>query len=53
MDKYRGEMFYRGQPMSDIMAADYDRLKYFDGWSAMIRRADMKAYNDARNKKGR
>ena len=46
-----GEMFYRGQPMSEIIAASYDTLKYFDGWSAMIRRADMKAYNDLRKGK--
>lgn len=48
-----GEMFYRGQSMSEIEAASYDRLRYFDGWSAMIRRADMKAYNDSRNWKGK
>ena len=51
MDKYMGEMFYRGQPMSEIMAASYDTLRYFDGWSAAIRRADMKAYNDSRRGK--
>jgi len=53
MDTFMGQMFYRGQPMSEIMAANYDTLRYFDGWSAAIRRADMKAYNDTRNKKGR
>jgi len=37
--------------MSEIMAASYDRLRYFDGWSAMIRRGEMKAYNDARKGK--
>ena len=48
-----GEMFYRDQPMSEILAATYDTLRYFDGWSSAIRRADTKAYNDSRNKKGR
>lgn len=46
-----GEMFYREQPMSEIEAASYDRLKYFNGWSQAIRRADMKAYNDSRRGK--
>ncbi len=46
-----GEMFYREQPMSEILAASYDTLRYFDGWSAMIRRADMKAYNASRKGK--
>ena len=35
-----GEMFYRGQPMSEIRAADYDDLKYFSGWHKVISRTE-------------
>ena len=46
-----GEMFYRGQPMSEIRRADYDDLKYFYGWSRAIARANIKAYENARKGK--
>lgn len=38
-----GEMFFRGQPMSEIRAADYDDLKYFFAWSKAITRGEKKA----------
>ena len=50
-----GEMFFRGQPMSEIRAADYDDLKYFDGWSKAITRGEKKAadnMNSGRGKRG-
>lgn len=37
--------------MSEIRAADYDDLKYFFGWSEAITRAEVKAAENARNKK--
>lgn len=46
-----GEMFYRGQPMSEIINADYDDLKYFYGWSQAISRAEVKAVENARKGK--
>lgn len=33
-----GAMFYRGQPIPEIRAADYDDLKYFHGWHKVISR---------------
>jgi hypothetical protein len=48
-----GEMFYRRQPMSEIMAADYDDLKYFYGWSKAISKAEVKAIEDAKRKGGK
>ncbi len=50
MDKYRGKMFFRGQPMSEIDAASYDRLRDYAGWSDAIRRAELKAYNANKGK---
>ena len=50
---YMGEMFYRGQPMSEILAASYDDLKYFYGWSKTISRAEVKAIESAKKGKGR
>ncbi len=47
-----GEMFYRKQPMSEIMAATYDTLRYFDGWSQAERRGEMEAKKKALLKKG-
>jgi hypothetical protein len=37
--------------MSEIRAADYDDLKYFYGWSKAITRAEVKAAEDAKNRK--
>ena len=50
MDHYMGEMFWRGQPMSEIRSADYDDLKYFYEWSKAITRAEVKAAEKARGK---
>jgi len=56
MDQFMGNMFYRGQSMSEIRAADYDDLKYFNGWHKAIERAEVAAANkakEARPGKGR
>ena len=37
--------------MSEILSADYDTLKYFDGWSKAITKAEVKAADNARNVK--
>jgi len=42
-----GEMFFRGQPMSEIRRADYDDLKYFYQWSKAITRGEKKAAENA------
>jgi hypothetical protein len=49
MDQFMGNMFYREQPMSEIRAADYDDLKYFNVWHKQIERAEVNAANNARN----
>ena len=48
-----GAMFYRQQPMSEIRAADYDDLKYFYGWHKSIERAEVKAAENGKNRKGK
>lgn len=46
-----GEMFWRGQPISEIRAADFDDLKYFYKWSKDITRGEVSAAENA--KKGK
>lgn len=53
LDQYMGDMFYRGQPMSEIRAADYDDLKYFDGWHKAIERAEVAASQNKGKGKGK
>jgi hypothetical protein len=48
-----GEMFYRGQPMSEIRKADYDDLKYFYEWSRQISRTETQAANNAGKPRGK
>ena len=45
-----GEMFHREQPMSEILAASDDTLRYFDGWSQAIKDAETKAWRKAQKK---
>lgn len=47
-----GNMFYRGQPMSEIRAADYDDLRYFDGWHKLMERAEIREAENAKGKRG-
>jgi hypothetical protein len=47
-----GEMFWRGQPISEVMTADYDDLKYFYEWSKDITRAEVKAAENTRKGNG-
>jgi len=53
MNAMMGEMFWRGQPMSEILAADYDTLESFDSWSKAITRGEVQAAEKARQGRGK
>ncbi len=39
VDQWAGELFAAGQPMSEILVADYITLKYFSEWWNIIQNA--------------
>lgn len=38
-----GNLFYRGQPISEIYALSYAELKYWNGWHELMTQAEKKA----------
>lgn len=39
-----GNLFYRGQPISEITILEYHELKYWNGWHEVMEEAEKKAY---------
>jgi hypothetical protein len=49
MEEMMGALFYRKQPMSEILASDYDEMKYFFEWHKAITKAEVNAANERRS----
>lgn len=40
-----GNLFSRGQSISDIYALSYEELKYWNGWHELMAQAEKDAFN--------
>jgi hypothetical protein len=52
VDEFVGELVAHGYPPSEIEPMGYHRLKYYAGWVKLMRKADIKAYEDWKRKRG-
>jgi hypothetical protein len=44
-----GNLFYRGQPISEICILEYHELKYWNGWHELMEKAEKAASGNKNN----